>query len=313
MLRLGHQRNDAAGLILGHLSCARSLLWRGKFGQSKSHLEAGLALHDPIAHRSLVDQIGTHPQVYFEGYLAFALFCLGYPDQAFERSNAAIAESRRLAHPPSLAAGLAQGAGLLSLDGSDAALNERAEELVGVATEQGFPYWRAFGTMVRGWVKVRNRDVTEGMSLLRSGLAAHRDTGAELVAPIMMSHLARACEVAGHIGEGLAHLDDALQIVERTGEHWIAAELNRHKGRLLLQQGHAEAAENFYRKALGIAEAQEAKLWELRAAVSLARLRRDQGRRAEARDLLAPAYGWFTEGFATPDLQEAKALLGEPS
>jgi predicted ATPase len=106
-------------------------------------------------------------------------------------------------------------------------------------------------------------------------------------------------------------LDDALQIVEKTGESLFAAELNRHKGRLLLTQGHAEAAEQLYRRALNIAEAQEAKLWELRAAVSLASLRRDQGRRAEARDLLAPVYGWFTEGFDTPDLQEAKALLGE--
>jgi class 3 adenylate cyclase/predicted ATPase len=311
MLRLGRQRNDAAGLILGHLSCARSLLWRGKFGQSKSHLEAGLALHDPIAHSSLVDQTGTHPQVYFEGYLAFALFCLGYPDQAFAWINAAIAEARRLAHLPSLAAGLALGGPLHSLGGNDTALNERAEELVAVATEQGFPYWRAFGTMVRGCAKVRNGDVTEGMSLLRSGLAAFRATGVVLTVPYHMIYLARACEIAGRIGEGLALLDDALQIVERTGERWFAAELNRHKGRLLLQQGHSEAAEEFYRKALSIAVEQEAKLWELRAAVSLARLRLDQGRRAEARDLLAPVYGWFTEGFATPDLKEAKALLAD--
>ena len=209
-----------------------------------------------------------------------------------------------------MAAGLALGTLLHQVAGNDAALNERAEELVAVTTEQGFPVWVAWGTMLRGWVKVRNGDVTEGMSLLRSGLAAYRATGAELFAPLYMSHLARACEIAGHIGEGLALLDDALQIVERTGERWFAAELNRHKGRLLLRQGHAEAAENFYRKALSIAEEQEAKLWELRAAVSLARLRRDQGRRAEARDLLAPVYGWFSEGFATPDLKEAKALLG---
>jgi predicted ATPase len=110
----------------------------------------------------------------------------------------------------------------------------------------------------------------------------------------------------------LTLLDEALQIADRTGERWLAAELNRHKGRLLLRQGHPEAAEDLYRKALSIAEEQEAKLWELRAAVSLARLRRrDQGRRAEAHDLLAPVYGWFTEGFDTADLKEAKALLDE--
>ena len=106
-------------------------------------------------------------------------------------------------------------------------------------------------------------------------------------------------------------LDEALQVVERTGERWFAAELNRLKGQLLLRQGHPEAAEDLYRKALGIAREQEAKLWELRAVTSLARLRRDQSRRAEARDLLAPVYGWFTEGFGTPDLKDAKGLLDE--
>jgi predicted ATPase len=123
--------------------------------------------------------------------------------------------------------------------------------------------------------------------------------------------LAGACEIAGQIEESLTLLDNALQIVERTGERWFAAEVNRYKGQLMLRQGHAEAAEELYSKALTIAEEQEAKLWELRAAASLARLRRDQGRRAEARDLLAPVYDWFTEGFDTPDLKEAKALLEE--
>jgi predicted ATPase len=311
ILRLGHRRNDAAGIVLGHLSCARCLLYRGKFRQSKSDLEAGLALLDPAARRSLVDQTGTHPQVYFQGYLAIVLFCLGYLDKAFARSNAAIAESRRLAHPSSLAAALFVVTLMLAAAGNDAAQDERAEELVAVATEHGFPHWVAQGTMNRGWAKVKNDDATEGMSLLRSGLAAYRATGAKLLAPLYMGHLASACAIAGHVGEGLAHLDDALRIVERTGERWIAAELNRHKGRLLLQQGRGEAAENFYRKALSIAAEQEAKLWELRAAVSLARLRRVQGRGGEARDLLAPVYGWFTEGFATPDLKEAKALLAE--
>jgi predicted ATPase len=117
--------------------------------------------------------------------------------------------------------------------------------------------------------------------------------------------------MAGQIEEAAARLDQALQLVEKTGERWFAAELDRQRGRLLLRQGDPEAAEELYRKALGIAREQEAKLWELRAAASLARLWRDQGRRPAARDLLAPVYGWFTEGFATPDLKEAKALLDE--
>src|SRR5215471_4731623 len=129
--------------------------------------------------------------------------------------------------------------------------------------------------------------------------------------PYYIALLAAACEISGQIEEAATLLDEALQTVERTGERWFAAELNRHKGQLLLRQGQSEAAEELYRKALGIAREQDAKLWKLRAAVSLARLRRDQGRCAEARDLLAPVYGWFTEGFGTPDLKEAKALLDE--
>ena len=284
-------------------------MFAGRFASSRSHLEEALALYDPISHRSLVHQAGIHPHVASQAYLGIVLFCLGFPDQALAQSNAAIAEARRLAHPPSLAVSLAIGARLLSLVGDNAALDERADQLVAVATEQGFPYWRAQGTIYRGWVKVKNGDVAEGISLLRSGSTAYRATGAEMWMPHHIALLARACEIAGQIEEAVTLLDDALQIVERTGERWFAAELNRHKGQLLLRQGHSEAAEELYRKALSIAQEQEAKLWELRAAASLARLRRDQGRRAEARDLLAPVYGWFTEGFDTPDLKEAKALL----
>src|SRR6478735_761098 len=149
------------------------------------------------------------------------------------------------------------------------------------------------------------------MTLLRSGSTAYRASGAELFVPHYFALLAAACEIAGQAEEGLTLLDDASQIVERTGERWFAAELNRHKGQLLLGQGHPEAAEELYRRALSIAQEQEAKMWELRAAASLAWLRRDQGHQAEARDLLAPIYGWFTEGFDTPDLKEAKALLDD--
>ena len=140
---------------------------------------------------------------------------------------------------------------------------------------------------------------------------AYRATGAEAAMPHFITYLTKAYEIAGQIDDGLALLDETLQTIERTGERWVEAELYRHKGQLLLRQGHAVAAEELYRKALSIAREQEAKLWELRAAVSLTRLRRDQGRRAEARDLLAPVYGWFTEGFDTADLKEAKALLDE--
>jgi class 3 adenylate cyclase/predicted ATPase len=311
LLRVSRQRNDSAGLVLGHLSSGRNLFIGGKFAPSRSHLDEVLALYDPISHRSLTHQAGFHPQNDSQAILGILLFCLGYSDQALARSGAAIAEARRLAHPPSLASSLFLGAILLSHVGDNAALGERVDQLVAVTTEQGFPLWRAAGTTFRGWVKVKNGDVTEGISLLRSGSAAYRATGAELWMPYYIALLARACEIAGQVEEDLTLLDDALQVAERTGERWFAAELTRHKGQLLLRQGRTEAAEELYRKALSIAQEQRAKLWELRGAASLARLRRDQGRHSEARDLLAPVYGWFTEGFDTPDLKEAKALLDE--
>jgi len=189
----------------------------------------------------------------------------------------------------------------------NAALGERAAELVAVATEQDFALWGAQERIYRGWVKVQQGDVTEGISLLRSGASAYRVTGAVLLNVYYSTLLALAYEIAGRVDESMTLLDEASQIVERTEERWFAAELNRHKGQL----GHSAAAEELYRKALSIAQEQGAKLWELRAAASLARLRRDQGRHAEARDLLAPVYGWFTEGFDTADLKEAKSLLDE--
>jgi class 3 adenylate cyclase/tetratricopeptide (TPR) repeat protein len=310
ILALSRQHNDTRRVISGLLLSGQHLMCFGKFASSRLHLEEALTLQEPVALYDL-NFIGTSGIVGLQAYLGNVLFYLGYPDQARARSNAAIAEAGRLARPPTLATSLAVDTRLLSLVGDNAGLAERADQLVAVGAEQGFPHWRAQGMIYRGWAKLKSGDVTEGTALLRAGLAAYRSVGSELFVPHYLGLQAKACEIAGQIKEALSLLDDALQRVERTGERWLEAELNRHKGELLLRQGHTEAAEELYRKALGIAEEQEAKLWELRAAASLARLRRDQGRRAEAQDMLAPVYDWFTEGFDTPDLKDARALLDE--
>ena len=314
LLNLSRQRADSSGLVLGCDSSGRNLMLTGRFGSSRSNLEEGLALYDPTSHRSLVRQIGTHPHVTSQAYLGLVLFCLGFPDRALAQSSAAIDEARSLLHPPSFAVSLSMGSRVVSLRGDAATLDEWSDQLVAVTTEQGFPYYRALGTIYRGWVEVANGNVEEGISLLRSGSSASRATGAEVWMSYHIALLARACEIAGQIEECVSLLDDAFQIVARNGTRWLEAELYRHKGQLLLrQQGNSETAEELFRKGLSVAEQQGAKLWELRTAVSLAQLRRDRGRKAEARDLLTPVYAWFTEGFDTADLKHAKALLDELS
>jgi predicted ATPase len=311
LLRLSHRRNDSAGLVLGHLSCGRTLMLSGSFASSRSHLEAALALYDPTSHSALVNQIGMHPHVNVLAFLGIVLFCLGYPEQALAQSNAAIAEARRLGHPPSLAAGLTNGCVVLSLVGDTPALDLRAQELAALAAEQSFPSYRSHTALYQGWVRVKDGDPTEGISLLQSGAAAYRASGMEAWVPFASAYLAEASETVGRENEALKLLQDASEMTERTGARWFAAELNRRKGQLLLRQGDLKAAEQLYLKALGVAREQKARLWELRVAVSLARLRRDQGCLGEARELLAPVHGWFTEGFGTPDLKEAKVLLDE--
>jgi predicted ATPase len=287
------------------------MLFAGRLAASRSHLEEAIALYNPIVHRSLARQAGIHPQVASGGFLAIALFCLGYPDQALAQSNAALIEAREMAHLPSVAGVLSLGTMLLSLVGNNAALSDWVDQLVELATEQGFPFWRAQGMIFRGWIEASNGSTAEGALLLRGGLTAFRATGSGNWLPHYTSLLAQACVCAGRTDEASILLDDALQIVERTGERWIAPELNRCRGQLLLRQGDFEAAAELYRRALNIAKDQGAKLWELRAAISLAQLWGKQGLRAEARELLAPVYSWFTEGFATADLKDAKALLDE--
>jgi predicted ATPase len=283
----------------------------GAFEVSRSHLEEGLALYNPTRHSSIVDHAAHRPDVHAQAELGIVLFCLGYPAKALARSSLAIGEAQKMAHTPTLALSLALSTVLLSLVGDDVRLTERTDQLIAMATQQGFPRWRAMGTINRGWLKVKKGNVAEGISLLRSGSAAYRATGAQTWMPHYIGLTAAASEIAGQIEEAVTLMDDALQVVEKTGERWFAAELIRHKGQLLLRQGHREAAEEIYCNALSIAQRQKAKLWELRAAVSLARLRCDQGRRAEARDVLAPIYGWFTEGFDTPDLKHAETMLEE--
>jgi predicted ATPase len=282
LLRLSSRRNNTAGLVLGHYCSGRNMMLAGRFTSSRSHLEEAVALYNPISHHSLVSQTGIHPQALSQAYLGSVLFCLGYLEQAWAHTNRAIAEARGLKHPPSIAGSLATAARLLSLVADNKVLGECIDELNVTTAEQGFPHWGAEGAVYEGWVTVRNGDVRKGISLLGSGLKAYRTNGGAAGMPHFIALLARAYEIAGELKQAMAQLNAGLHFIESTGTRWLEAELNRHKAELLLRQGHSAAAEELYRQALGIAVKQEARLWELRAAVSLGRLWRDQGRRCGA-------------------------------
>lgn len=308
LLRLSRERKHSAGLILGHFCLGRDLMFAGRFAPSRSHLEDVLALYDPEADRSLVDQTGFYPHVNAQGLFGIILFCLGYPEQSLAYSRAAVAEARRLGHHRSLAISLTNGATLRSLLGEDVALNELLDQVIAVTTEQGFPVWHAQATTFRGWLQVRSGDVAGGIQLLTTGLSAYRATGAEAWLSHHLALLAEARETAGQMEEAAALYEEALQIVEQTKGHWFTAELNRRKGDLRMRQGDIAAAEALFRKAFTIAEEQQARLWQLRAATSLSELHRHQGREGE-RGILASIYDWFSEGFETQDLTRARALL----
>jgi predicted ATPase len=305
------ERADIRGLILAHLCLGGTRLVRGNFASSCAHFAQIDHLFVADVHRKLVQQTGFHPHVMGLTFLGLAHFCLGYPQQALAYVNAAIAEAQTEQHWPSIAQSLAIKARLLCFLGDAKILTEYADRLSAIAIDQGFPYWREAGLIYRGWALVAVGDFENGVALIQQGISTWQATGAITWLPFFRGLQAQAEAARGQTDRAFALLEEALQTAQRTGERWFAAELNRHKGQLLMRQGHSQAAEELYRKALSIARSQEAKVWELRAAVSLAQLWGEQGRRTEARDLVAPVYSWFTEGFDIADLKEAKALLDQ--
>jgi predicted ATPase len=235
---------------------------------------------------------------------------LGYIDQARVRLNQAISEARRLKQALTLPNVLYRASWIESIIRS-AKMQQYAEELLALSTEHGFSLFLGKAIAIRGLHLTSLGQAREGLALLTQGLTAVRATGSVTNTPQQYMWLAEAHAVLGRLVEGLDCLAEASQVIETTGERHNEAELHRLRGNLLCATGDRSAAEENYHQALAVAKRQSAKLWELLSAMSLARLWRDQGKGTQARDLLAPVYGWFTEGFDTSVLQDAKALLGE--
>jgi adenylate cyclase len=288
--------------------------WRGEFSRAREHLEEVVARYDRQAHHIHEYFYGSgDPGVWALNYLSWVLWSLGYPDQALARNHEALALARELSHPFSEATALLGVGRTHAMRGERQAALEGAEALIALSSEHGFQYWVGIGTVARLRELAEQGKLQEGIAGMRAILEALRAGGAVMDSDEILTFLAELHGRAGQAEEGLALIAEAQEFVAKTGQRVNEAEAHRLKGELLLARSPSDpaGAEASFRKALEIARGQSAKSWELRAATSLARLWQRQGREREARELLAPVYDWFTEGFDTGDLKDAKALLDE--
>ncbi len=332
-LTLAQSRQEPALLLEAHRVLGDTLYHLGELALTRAHLEQSIDLYDPQQHRSLAFLYGGEdPGVVSLSFAAWTLWLLGYPDQALERSHEALTLARELSHPFSLALALGFAAVLHQSRREVQAAQEQTEALIALSREQGFLLWLAAGTILQGWALAAQGQGEEGIAQIRRGEAAYQATGAQIWRPSFLAQFAEAYGKVGQTEEGLMVLAEAMAFMHKNEDRYHEAELYRLKGELSLQSGvrspqseipnprsltpnpQAETeAEACFHKAIEIARKQQAKSLELRAVMSLSRLWQRQGKKDEARQMLAEIYGWFTEGFDTADQQEAKALLKELS
>ena len=326
LLHLAQRLDDSALLIEAHFTFGLTLFWSGEFVSAREHVELGIALYDRQQHRSHLLEYGQDPGAGCLCYAAWSLWILGYPAQALKRSQEALSLAQELDHPFSLA--IAQGGAVCvhQLRREAQVVREWTEVNMTLSTEQGFAFWVLWGSIMHGWALAELGQREEGIPQIQQGLATYRAIGAEIILPYNYALLAESYGKVGQIEDGMSMLAQAFSLVEKNGERMWEAELHRLKGELVLNderrmmnderkteqanfQGHAAEAEASFQQAIEIARRQQAKSLELRAATSLARLWQQQGKKDEAHTLLSEIFNWFTEGFDTPDLKDAKVLL----
>jgi predicted ATPase len=319
-LQLAQRVQDKTLLLAAYFVLGVSWFYRGSPVLACSHLEHTMALYDPAQHHVLAYHYGGFdPGILCFLHYAWALWLRGYPAQGRAHSAKALSLAQQLAHPYTLPRTLYYDALLCQLRRDVPAVRDQADATITAAAAPRFALMQALGPIMRGWAIAVQEHSTEGLIQIRQGLDAYRSTGAEARRPYLLTMLAEASGLLGQPEGGLAALEEALTLVEKTGERYYEAELHRQRGELLVQceaksqpaqdSRDQHEAERCFQHALDVARQQQAKSLELRAAMSLSRLWQRQGKRQEAYDLLAPIYGWFTEGFDTADLQEAKTLL----
>lgn len=320
LLSLAQRRGDVASLIQAHYALAVALFYLEDLSSALAHANQALTLYDQREHNRLAFFYGQDPRVACLLFAGHILWSLGYPDQALAKNHEALAWAQEVAHPYSLAYALTNTAWRHQLRREAKAAQEQAEAAVVLCQEHGFPLMEAQGTIWWGWALAEQGQIEEGIEKIRWGLDAWKATRAELAWPYFLTLLAETYGKAGRNAEGLSVLSEGLATAYRNKEWWYEAELHRLKGELTLQQFKVQGSkfkvanpqsetEVCFHKAIEIAHRRNAKSLELRATMSLARLWRQQGKKEEARQMLAEIYNWFTEGFGTKDLQEAKELI----
>jgi predicted ATPase len=316
LLRRAQSAHDPALLTYAHMAGGGTSYWMGEFLPARQHLENAINLYDPERHRPLTFGYGAADGgVRCLSYAAWTLWHLGYPDQALKRGSEALALAQRLSHPFSLAfAGHFVGY-LRQYRREARAAQETAESAIALSAEHGLTDLLAIATVLQGWAMAEQGRHEEGIALIQEGLAALRAMGGKLTRPGDACLLAEVCRETRRFEDGLSALTEALTAADEHENHHCEAEIHRLKGELLLKQNNSNATEarSCFERAIKIARKQSGKSLELRATRSLARLLATQGRRDEARTMLKEIYNWFTEGFDTADLKDAKALLDELS
>jgi predicted ATPase len=308
LLSMAQLQHDPLWLVEAHRALGVIAFWAAEMTVAMHHFVQGGRWYSPQQHAALVALYGHDAGVSCLSWSAWALWWLGYPEQALARNAAALSLARQHAHPFTLAFALNWAAWLHHFRRDGVATQTAAEAVIALATEQGFTMWRAHGAFLRGWSRSVQGQAA-GVAEMRQGLAAYQATGQRLMISYGLGLLAATSGQAWGTAAEAQGLTEALAVVSQTGERWAEAELYRLQGQLLLQQAVPDEQHSAICFQQALARSQQAKSFELRAATSLARLWQRQGKRQEAYDLLAPVYHWFTEGFDTADVQEAKALL----
>ena len=312
-LALAEKQSLTVPLMIGHRLMGHSLMLTGDIAEGRSHLDQAIAPYNSTEHRPLATRFGQDHRVSVLSYRSIALWLLGHPGAALADADHVRKDAREIGQAPTLMFALLHASLTHILCGNYAAAKAEADELAALADDRGASFWKAFGTSVQGCLFAQTGRPRDSVHMITSGITASRSTGSTMWTPLYLSCRAKAYAELGQFEEAWLSIDEAITAVEATKERWCEADIHRIAGEiaLTLPDPDATKAEGYFERALAVARKQQAKSLELRAAMSMARLWRDQGKRDAARDLLAPVYNLFTEGFDTLDLKEAKALLAE--